>query len=147
MAKWYGISFPFYRGNSLLGSSSQVLPRQEDNRLIKNDLIQGLMTNKGERAFRPGFGGDVSRYLFEQNDATSRNQIKTSIMDQIGTFHPRVIVSEIDVRESSDNSNVMVVTVMGRTDLEATNVDDVLARFMLPVSGTISNAKNLIGGR
>ena len=56
MAEWFGVSFPFYRGNSLLGSTSQVLPHQEDSRLIRNDLTQGLLTLKKERLYRSNFG-------------------------------------------------------------------------------------------
>lgn len=145
MATWFGPSFPFYKGNTLLGSVSQVMPRQEDSRLIKNDFLQGIMTNKGERAFRPGFGGDVSRYLFEQNDESSRNAIRNSIIEHAEVYHPRVLISQIDVRESRDNPNVMVVTIFGRTELDATNVDDVLARFMLPIAGTISTPRSQIG--
>lgn len=137
MATWYGPSFPFYRGNTLLGSTTQVLPRQEDSRLIKNDFIQGILTNWGERPFRPGFGGNISAFLFDQNDSNSRNAIEDSIRTHTEAFHDRIIINRISVEQPVDNPNVMSVSIFGRTSLDAADVDDLLVNFMVPVSGTI----------
>lgn len=137
MAIWYGPSFPFYRGRTLLGSTSKILPRQEDSRLIKNDFIQGILTNLGERPFRPGFGGDVTNFVFDQNDINSRNAIEDSIRTHAETFHPRILIASIDVVQPDDNPNVMSVNIFGRTKLDATNVNELLVNFMVPVSGTI----------
>jgi len=143
VATWYGPSFPFYRGNTLLGATSQVLPRQEDSRLIRNDFIQGILTNKGERVFRPSFGGDVFNFLFEQNDAQSRTALESSIRQQTSTYHPRIIINNIDIDQPNDSPNAVVVKIFGRTSLDATNVDDLLVRFMVPISGSVGqNATN-----
>ena len=139
MSKWFGVSFPFYRGNSLLGATSRVLPKQEDSRLIRNDLTQGLLTLKGERLFRDNFGGDVGRFLFDLNDSQSRTQLEQSIRDQIRTYHDRIILTRISINEDAANPNVMVVELFGRTDLEATNVDSLLTKFFVPVSGSIGS--------
>jgi hypothetical protein len=72
MATLWGYNFPFYQGTTIKGVSSIVLPRSEDYRLIRNDYLQGLLTLKGERWFRPTFGGDVRKSLFDPNDASSQ---------------------------------------------------------------------------
>lgn len=143
MAVWFGFNFPFFRGNTLIGTTSQVLPRQEDNRLIRNDLLQGLLTNKGERAFRPGFGADITNHLFEQNDEETRSTLSNLITSHIAKFHPRVSVSTVDISEDINNPNMMVIKVFGRTELDASNVDDLLVRFMIPIAGTLGTTDNL----
>ena len=144
MAKWFGPSFPFYKGNPLLGTSEKVMARQEDHRLIKNDLLQGLMTVKGERWYRPNFGGDIASFLFDQNDLNSRSDLEESIRQQINTFHPRVVVTKIDVLEDTLNGNLVVVNVFGRTDLGRTNSSSLLVTFQVPTAGSVgANAKRI----
>jgi len=147
MATWYGPSFPFFRGNTILGSTSQVLPRQEDSRLIRNNFIQGILTNKGERVFRPSFGGNVFNFLFEQNDAQSRTELESSIVEQAGIYHPRIIINNIDISQPNDSPNSVVVKIFGRTSLDATNVKDLLVRFMVPIAGSIgqNSTRNPLG--
>jgi len=139
MATWFGTNFPFFKGKTLFGSTPRVLDRQEDSRIIKNDYLQGLLTNKTERVFRPGFGGNIGTFIFEQNDVSSREDLENSIRQQTNTYHPRIKLSKISVQESKSNPNVIEILVFGRTDLEAINVDGVLAKFMVPISGTIGN--------
>lgn len=140
MAKWYGSNFPFYRNSGL------VADRQEDSRLIKNDFIQGIMTLTGERWFRPGFGGNIKSFVFDPNDSSSRTQLEESIRRQTATFHPRITLTKLEVKEADNNPNVVLVNVYGRTVLDATNVETLLIQFHAPVAGTVgSNAGNNIG--
>lgn len=143
-ARWFGPNFPFYKGVTVAGRGG-VAERQEDIRLIKNDLTQGLMTLRGERLFRPGFGGDIGRYLFDQNDSESFNALEESIRSQIELFHPRINLSRIDIREDESNLNAIIVDVYGNTTLNSTNTDELLTTFQLPVSGTISNPNSRLG--
>lgn len=140
MAKWYGMNFPFFKGRTAAGRNG-VAERQEDSRLIKNDLIQGLLTLKGERLFRQGFGGDIGRFVFDINDAQTRSEIEDTIRSQIERFHPRIILNNINVYESADNGNALVVDLYGRTNLDAINKDELLASFQIPVSGTLSTER------
>jgi phage baseplate assembly protein W len=135
MAKWFGVNFPFYNGNTLLGNSTNVAARQEDHRLIKNDLLQGILTMKGERQFRPTFGSDIYRSLFELNDETERSSLKDRIIEQVSKFHPRVVISDVKVEANPKDENMMVVTIFGRTDLDTINVNEVLVRFQSPITG------------
>jgi phage baseplate assembly protein W len=137
MAKWFGPNFPFYKGNTLLGKTEKVAPRQEDHRLIKNDLLQGLLTVKGERWFRPTFGGDIHNFLFEQNDIDSRDSLRESIIEQVQIFHPRVVLTRVEINDNSSNPNLVVIDLYGRTVLDNTNVNTLLVSFQLPVAGTV----------
>lgn len=139
MAKWFGTNAPFYGGSTILGNTTRVAPRQEDFRLVRNDLLQGILTLRGERLFRPNFGGDIQRSLFEQNDDFGRSELEQRIRSQIENFHPRVVLSRVEVVPDSVNENVMIAEVYGTTDLDATNSEELLVRFQLPRSGSIDN--------
>jgi phage baseplate assembly protein W len=138
MATWYGPNFPFYRGNTVFGVAQKVAARQEDERLIKNDLLQGLLTNPGERLFRPNFGAGVKTFLFELNDATMHTQLENAIATQISTYHPRVQFSRIEVEQNASNPHVADVSVFGSIDLFATTTEQLLVTFNLPVAGISS---------
>jgi phage baseplate assembly protein W len=84
MASVYGYNPPFYDGKY------SILPRQEDERLIKNDLLQLLLTVPGERYYRPNFGVGIRNYLFDPLDPTMLNQLRVNILNQIGINEPRV---------------------------------------------------------
>lgn len=133
MAKFYGPNFPFYDS----GRAGLVAARQEDNRLIKNDFLQGIMTLRGERWFRPNFGGDVRAFVFDPNDDTSKDQLEESIRRQTTIFHPRVQLTKVDVVDIINNPNAVEVRIFGRTDLDAANAESLLVQFQVPVAGTL----------
>jgi phage baseplate assembly protein W len=135
MAKWFGTNFPFYKGNNLLGVTAKVLPRQEDTRLINNDLIQGLMTIKGERWFRPTFGGSIPTFLFDPNDSVTYSQISGSINDFVSRFEPRINISKVDIQQNKSNPNVANVLLYGTYQLGATTKDTLIAQFQVSVAG------------
>jgi phage baseplate assembly protein W len=121
MAKWFGYTFPFYKGNSLLGTTSKVVPRLENDRLIKNDYKQGLLTIQGERYFRPLFGASIPAFLFEPNDPTSAAQIENNIIEYTRRFEPRIIVSNVVVEQNVNNPNVATVNIFGSFAFDNTN--------------------------
>lgn len=135
MAKLFGYNFPFFKGKTALGSTSSVLPRQEDYRLIRNDYLQGLMTLHGERVFRPTFGANIGNYLFDQNDSVSRQDLEASIRRYTIKYHPNITVTSINIEQSITTPNMMAVTILGYTNLDSTNTDQLLAEFMLKQAG------------
>lgn len=136
-AKWFGFNFPFYKGNSLLGTTSKVVPRQEDAKILKNDLLQGILTSKGERLYRPQFGGDIYNTLWEMNDDLSREELERKISDHIVRFHPAIRLKNVDIAEDKTNPNMMKVSIVGFTNLTATTPEEVIVEFQIPRSGDI----------
>ena len=62
----------------------------------KDNLINLIMTRKGERTMNPNFGCDVWNLLFEQIDDASLNiKIENSIMDAVKTWLPYIKVEQI----------------------------------------------------
>jgi len=62
----------------------------------KDNLINLIMTRKGEREMNPNFGCDIWNLLFEQIDDNSLNiKIENSIMDAVKTWLPYIRIEEI----------------------------------------------------
>lgn len=81
-----GISIPFSNTsvfNSTLSTKDQ----------IKYNLINLLLTQKGEKLFEPLFGTNIRKYLFENNIDGIRNEITNSIIKYI----PEVSIINIDL--------------------------------------------------
>lgn len=100
-ATYFGFNPPFL-------SAGGVMPVQTDERLIKNDLLQLLLTVPGERAFRPGFGSPVKPALFDPLDQFSVNQLRNGILETISANEPRVIVRDIRIDSKADDNLVKV---------------------------------------
>lgn len=64
---------------------------------IKSDLLALLLTNQNERVMLPQYGSSLRKYLFENNTESLKQQIKTSIDQQLRLFEPRVVINNISI--------------------------------------------------
>jgi len=83
-ARYYGINPPF------VGGTQKIFSRQEDLRLIKNDILQLLLTIPGERVHRPTFGCQLRATVFDLADSTTLMWLNQDITQAIGREEPRV---------------------------------------------------------
>jgi phage baseplate assembly protein W len=73
---------------------------------IKANMINYLLTNKGERVFRPNFGADLRNLLFEQILDVTSDDLKSNIQTDIAQFFPNVEVVEIEFNNQPDENTV-----------------------------------------
>tara|TARA_Y100000389_G_C17407716_1_gene489026 strand:- start:942 stop:1349 length:408 start_codon:yes stop_codon:yes gene_type:complete len=72
----------------------------------KSNLLNYLLTNKGERVFNPLFGGDLRSLLFEGIIDSTQDELLLMIQDQIGQYFPTVQIEEIKFENNIDNNSV-----------------------------------------
>ena len=72
------------------------IPLSKNEDAVRKALLNLLKTKKGTRPFRPDFGVNVERFLFEPADFETEVQINDEIARAIQTFEPRVQVIEIE---------------------------------------------------
>tara|TARA_R110000751_G_scaffold274677_1_gene375568 strand:- start:1495 stop:1878 length:384 start_codon:yes stop_codon:yes gene_type:complete len=101
MADFFGFNPPFITGG--------ILQRQEDVRLIKNDILQLLMTVPGERVMRPSFGTNIKTQLFDPHDEFAADDLKRSIAANISAHEKRVKVRNIVIVNESDNNRIQII--------------------------------------
>ena len=97
-----GISLPF---NGPAGPFNKTYSTQEQ---AKYDLINLLLTNKGERVFNPEFGTDLRPVLFEPITEDIVPLIKNLITTSVDTYVPAVIVSDIIIKKDEDHNTISI---------------------------------------
>lgn len=83
----------------------------EDNQAIKADLLHLLLTRKGQRLYKPDFGTDLLKFIFEPEDGITFDAIKTDISKEIQKYLPSVTLNDLIIEESLDSAYAVVVTI------------------------------------
>jgi phage baseplate assembly protein W len=65
--------------------------------LIKNNLRQLLLTEKGERVMMPSFGLSLRKYLFEPLDETTFVMLRQEVLNTLETYFPIVKVVALNI--------------------------------------------------
>ena len=78
---------------------------------VKQSIKNLLMTNRLEKPFRPEFGADIRRFLFELMSDTSDFYIKRHLASAIRRSEPRARIMNIEVYNLENYKNTVDVTV------------------------------------
>ena len=95
-----GVAFPLDDVNMFKGT--QTLKEQ-----VKNNLINLLLTEPGERVNEPNFGVGLKNLLFEQNPDIET--LKEKINTQITFYIPTISLSGVDVNSIEDEYKLFIV--------------------------------------
>jgi hypothetical protein len=97
-AKVIGSRFPI--GYDIIGG---YFTKSTGVELVKNNLKQLLLTERGERVMLPNFGTGLKKYLMEQMDETLFQLIKSEIIDSINRYARDVELIKIQVLPKNGN--------------------------------------------
>lgn len=96
------LSFPFRIGKD--GRTAQVSSLEEH---IRDEILQLLLTNPGERAFLPEFGGGVRRLVFEGAGDVTESMAKAMISQAISRWlGQRVTLDDLMVEARNETITV-----------------------------------------
>ncbi|MCD4768147.1 MAG: GPW/gp25 family protein [Methanosarcinales archaeon] len=104
MTEEYGshLSFPFCIGKD--GRTAHVLSLEEH---VRDELIQLILTNPGERLFLPEFGGGARRLVFENIDEAVAGLTKATLTRAISKWLGHRITLE-DLNVTVENETIEV---------------------------------------
>jgi phage baseplate assembly protein W len=110
-----GVSLPF---NGPAGPFNKTYSTKDQT---KSNLINLILTNKGERVFNPEFGMDLKRLLFEGITEDIIPIIQNIIVTNINMFVPEVQVVDVIVNPDTDNNSISIsinykLTISGTPD-------------------------------
>lgn len=105
-ATFYGWNPPF------IGGPQNVMSRQEDEQLIKNDVLQLLLTIPGERVMRPNFGTPIRNLVFETITDNDMAAIEDQIRQAIIANEPRVTVDTVSLTRQDDEQKLNIVVIL-----------------------------------
>jgi len=97
--KAIGVDLPF-SGNGVFNSTFQTKDA------LKVNLINYLLTNKGERPLNPSFGGGIRELLFENIDEEQLEDLKETLTSNIVAFFPTIVPTKIEVISEPDTNAI-----------------------------------------
>ena len=104
-------------GISLPMSASNVFPTTLSNReQIKSNILNFIFTNKGERLYRPEFGTDIRKNLFEPNRDTYI--LQESLYSDINRYFMNQIDLEQVLIDSDITTDVVKIAIQYRLKSE-----------------------------
>ena len=99
--KFNGIGFPMGK------RESNYVPKEYGNQLIKSQIKQLLLVNKGERVMLPNYGIGIRSYLFSNITPSDLAAIKLDIRDAIERYIPNATLLDLDV-ELADKTSIII---------------------------------------
>ena len=94
---------------SFLKSASGDVFKKTSAAAVKQSVKNLLMTNWGEKPFRPVFGGNLNDLLFELADNPTISNLAPRIENVIKNEEPRAEVKDIKVYNEADRNSIRCV--------------------------------------
>lgn len=94
-----------------INGSAVFIPTHTTRDQIKSNLINYLLTNKGERVFNPNFGANLRNILFQQIDDITIEKLRIRIQTSISSNFPRVSVKELKFHNSPEDNSINLVLI------------------------------------
>ena len=102
-----GVSIPFV-GSYINGSDAVFNATYTTNDQIKYDIINYVLTNKGERPLNPNYGGDIRKFVFQNIDGVNLNNLKTQLLDGLKSNFPNIVVNKITIDPFYDTNSINI---------------------------------------
>lgn len=98
-----GITLPIKRGKTGLFEQAFDPITQ-----VKSNLINLILTVKGERVFQPTFGSDLQSLVFTQMDEEYEQNVKRAIQSSVSKWLPFLNIIKQTVTRDTDRNRTLV---------------------------------------
>ncbi len=92
-----GVALPFGPGRSNFKLNYTTLDQ------AKTNLVNLLLTHKGERYMQPDFGTNLRRFIFQPNTKSLEEKVKSELLSAIRFWLPYIKVENIITDRSIEN--------------------------------------------
>lgn len=112
IAKRQPIIYSDFVNNLALHPLSNDIARVINTEAVKQSIKNLVLTNYGEKLFKPDIGSNLSKSLFEPLDGFTLNDMQDHIVNTI-TFHePRASLIEVRVSGDPRDENTAIATIV-----------------------------------
>ena len=115
-----GVTLPFVRDNKT-GWFDQSFTTLD---AAKSNLRNLLLTMKGERLMQPNFGTDLMKLVFEQDDGTLIDRIRTTIITAVDFWLPYLNLNTIEVNNNVETDDMNFNRINVKLVFSIKNVPD-----------------------
>jgi len=112
------ILYADFRKDLLLNPVSSDLARVTNEEAVKDSIVNLLLTNRGERFFRPNLGSDIQTMLFENVSPLTILSIEEMVKSTISNYEPRANVIDVSVKANEDYNDITVTIVFNVVNSE-----------------------------
>jgi phage baseplate assembly protein W len=99
--KAVGFGFP-------LNGDAVFVPTYQTRDQIRANLINYLLTNKGERVFNPNFGSSIREYVFEQLTNQTYASLEKVIQEDVQQYFPNVTIEALNIYGFEDSNEMQI---------------------------------------
>jgi phage baseplate assembly protein W len=79
---------------------------------LRYNIVNLVLTSKGERVENPNFGTNVRSQLFQQIDPETFSDLEASLVDDIQTYIPNIRVTNVQFSQTGEyNDNTLLVSI------------------------------------
>jgi uncharacterized protein len=103
------LAFPFTIANNRNVGETSVYEE-----IVRGQVIDALMTNQGERAFRADYGCDIQAALFDPSSELARADAGQYILQRLQRYVPRAVVVSVEVQTPDETPNVVYINIIYR---------------------------------
>lgn len=104
----YGIKYPFENKNI---DNVYIDLNENTKDELKSQVLHVLFTPKGQRMRDPNFGTDLTKFLFDQTDSVTDDNIIKSISRDLKAYVPSVNLEKIVINkdENDDKNRILII--------------------------------------
>lgn len=106
-----GITVPL-SGKAVFNSS------YETKNAIKSNLINFILTGKGERYFNPTFGSGIRNLIFANINRDNLTSLELIIRDELASFFPNLDINELTLTSNIDDNTILFSLKFSITDTQ-----------------------------
>ena len=135
-----GIDLPFVPDNQ-----GQFKRNYSQIKQARANLVNLLLTRKGERINHPGFGSTLWNILFEPNNPEIlKEDIETSIFEAVDNWLPYILIREIIINEAPEDidRNILKIAIGFSLKDDLENFDEVFISVNETYGLVNSNGEN-----
>jgi phage baseplate assembly protein W len=107
---------PAPQGNSVFNSTYTTIDQ------IKSNVINYILTNKGERVLNPNFGSNLRNFIFENLTETNLRTLEIKLSNDISSNFPSVNVQSVILTPAYESNAVQLDITYSIYGSEAQNI-------------------------
>lgn len=100
--------------------------KKSDAAAVKQAVKNLVLTNPGEKPFKPTYGAGLTRFLFENDDGLDELEIQDAVIEAISNHEPRAQVLGVKATLKPDQNSMTVrvaFKVLNTSTIEEISVD------------------------
>ena len=106
-----------------INGNAVFIPNYQTKDAIKNNLVNYLLTNPGERPDNPEFGGGLRKFIFTQIQQDNLEYLREDVQNKIANNFPSININNLNVLSDTDENRVIVQIFYS---IPNTNINDQL---------------------